>query len=630
MIAVLAIAPIAALATGGSEPSGDEAGPGEPVAARTAGSRLRDFGSCTALRRYARRHPDAIPYGGGIAGGVVGTPAGPAPGEAGGAQGVSDGSGSTGTPTNVQEAGIDEPDIVKSDGSRIFALAGAELRAVDVGGGGPRELGSLELSELAGNAADGSGHQLLLAGDRLLLITQTTAGATGPAGAEAAFYFSPSTVLSEIDVSDPAAMRVVRTLRVEGAYVNARLAGQTARVVVSSVPDYPIAEPSQSRRRGAKGLLPTTVLRDNATGASEKRRLLPCRDVRRPRRFAGLEMLSVLTIDLARGLEPADVDSIMTHGETVYSSADGLYVATERWVPPDAAERQVSSVTTAVHKFAIDSPTETRYAASGEVDGFMLSQWAMSEQDGLLRVASTAESPNFDFGDRESFVTVLGERGGKLAEVGKVGGLGRGERIYAVRFIGDVAYVVTFRQVDPLYTVDLSLPTDPRVAGELKVPGYSAYLHPVGEDLILGVGQDATDQGRTLGTQVSLFDVADLTAPRALDRQALGEGSSSEVEYDHHAFLHYSPTGLVVIPLEVYGRDGQTFAGAAGFRVGAAGGIEEIARIAHDQAGSGSRDAPLPVRRSLVAGDRLYTLSELGLMQHDLASLAPQSFLPFD
>ena len=97
--------------------------------------------------------------------------------------------------------------------------------------------------------------------------------------------------------------------------------------------------------------------------------------------------------------------------------------------------------------------------------------------------------------------------------VGRVGGLGRGERVYAVRFVDDVGYVVTFRQVDPLYTLDLSNAERPRVLGELKIAGYSSYLHPIGDDLLLGIGQDATEQGRTLGTQLSLFDVSDLRRP---------------------------------------------------------------------------------------------------------------------
>ncbi|MGI8461495.1 MAG: beta-propeller domain-containing protein, partial [Solirubrobacterales bacterium] len=482
LLAILVAVPIAALALDAPSPERDTPG------ARAAGAELRGFGSCAAVKRYARRHSEAI-GGYGVGGGAVaedgGAPVTAAPGDAGGAA-AAGGSGSTTSETNVQEAGIDEPDIVKASGSRVFAVADGKLRALDVSGASPVELGSLGLSKLGGGKDDSAdaayGQELLLDGDRLLVLAQSSS-------TTADYYYTPETLLSEVDVSDPTAMKLVRTLRVDGGYVDARLSEGTARVVVSSSPTYAfgelppvggggIVEPQpRPQRRRAGGLVPNTVLTDQTTGASEKRRLLPCREIRRPRRFSGLEMLSVLTLDLAKGIEPVDTDSIMTQGDTVYSSADALYVATERWLPFDATEKRASAVTTAIHKFAL-GPGETAYTSSGEVPGFMLSQWSLSEQDGLLRVASTGESPEFEVGDRESFVTVLGEVGDKLAEVGQVGGLGRGEQIYAVRFIGDVAYVVTFRQVDPLYTVDLSTPTDPTVLGELKVPGYSAYLHP--------------------------------------------------------------------------------------------------------------------------------------------------------
>ena len=558
---------------------------------------------------------------------------------AAGGESADSGAGSGTTGTNVQEPGIDEPDIVKAAGSRVYAIAGGEIRAIDVGAPEPRELGALELSALPGNAADGHDHQLLLTGERLLLITQTYSssdapsggggGAPGVAAPDIAFLGSPRTVLSEIDVSDPAAMSVLRTMRLEGGFVDARMAGATARIVISTFPEYPFAEP-QKRVRGARKLIPNTTLRDNVTGDVERRRMIGCKGLRRPRAFSGLEMLSVLTFDLGRGLEPTDVDTVMTRGETVYGSAGSLYVATERWVPPDASERQVDGVNTEIHRFELGSDARTEYAASGSVPGFMLSQWALSEHDGYLRVASTRESPDFDFGERESFVTVLGQDGGRLEEVGSVGGLGRGESIFAVRFIGDVGYVVTFRQVDPLYTVDLSDPADPRVVGELKVPGYSAYLHPVGAGLLMGVGQDATEQGRLQGTQASLFDVTDPAAPGALDQVGFGEGTSSEVEYDHHAFFLYEPTGLAVLPLDDYGANGPPFAGAVGLRVGA-GGIDEIARIEHPDSGDAGESAqPSPIRRSLVSSNRLYTLSERGLMAHDAANLAQLGFLEFD
>ena len=193
-----------------------------------------------------------------------------------------------------------------------------------------------------------------------------------------------------------------------------------------------------------------------------------------------------------------------------------------------------------------------------------------------------------------------------------MGGLGRGEQIYAVRFIEDVGFVVTFRQTDPLYTVDLSDPRHPRVLGELKIRGYSAYLHPLGGDLLLGVGQDATAEGARLGTQLSLFDVSNLRRPTRLQQRSVGLGASSQVEYDHHAFLWWAPSKLAVLPIQEYGADDQ-FVGAIGFGVARAG-IGERGRAAHEADGY-----PAPVLRSFVVRGRLFTLSDVALEANALS-----------
>ena len=142
---------------------------------------------------------------------------------------------------------------------------------------------------------------------------------------------------------------------------------------------------------------------------------------------------------------------------------------------------------------------------------------------------------------------VLRPEGNELVQIGEVDGLGTNEQIHAVRFLGTQGYVVTFRQTDPLFVIDLSDPTAPALSGELKIPGYSAYLHPVGDGLLLGVGQDATDEGRVLGTQLSLFDVHDPANPVRLS--TLPIGGSSEAEWDHHAFLYWPEDGTIVLPV---------------------------------------------------------------------------------
>ncbi len=349
--------------------------------------------------------------------------------------------------------------------------------------------------------------------------------------------------------------------------------------------------------------------------------MVACDDVRRPVVFSGPGMLSVLTVDLAQGLKPVDSDSLMTDAQTIYASKRSLFVATERWFDPAVSdpERQVDAGRfTAIHKFALD-PKSAEYRGSGEVRGFVLNQFALSEHDGVLRVATTDQPPwraNAEQRESESFVTVLGE---KLDEIGRVGGLGRGEQIFAVRFLGEKGYVVTFRQVDPLYTLDLSNPQKPAVRGELKIRGFSSYLHPIGNDLLLGLGQDANEQGQTQGTQLSLFDVSDLSAPRRIHQHTLGESSSSAAEYDHRAFLYWPPTKLTVIPVSAYKPEDE-FNGAFGFRVERDNGISQVGSAEHEGG---------YILRSLVAHGRLLTISDRGVLASTLDTLQPVSFVPF-
>jgi hypothetical protein len=427
------------------------------------------------------------------------------------------------------------------------------------------------------------------------------------------------TVLTEVDVRDPAAMRVLRTERIRGVHVSSRMTGGTARVVVWT---RPRATYEPALRDELRGWLPRRALRRHGRGRPRLRQAAPCRRVLRPASFSGTDLLTVLTIDLDKGLPAVDSDAIMSGGEVVYASQRSLYVATQKWVPaPDSpTEPPPARSFTTIHRFATGDPDSTSYRASGEVPGFLLNQFSLSEHDGVLRAASTETPVWWDGAPRresESFVTVLDERGGALVQLGQVGGLGKGERIYAVRFIGEAGYVVTFRQVDPLYVVDLEKPAAPVVRGELKIRGYSAYLHPLADGLLLGVGQDATERGAALGTQLSLFDVSDPSRPSRL-HQAVMADSSSSVEFDHHAFLWWAPKDLAVIPLARY--DSTFFQGAVGFRVRRAGGIAELGRAEHPE---------LPIVRSFVVKGKLFTLSDAGLEANDLDTLAELGFLAF-
>ena len=632
-IALIVTAAVLAVAALGG--TAGRSAPGQSSAAAAAkASRLVPFRSCGDLLGYVKSQslPLVGPWGFGgpsIARGVPGVVAVPA---AGAAAGASKTEGVDYSGTNVQEQGVDEPDLVKTDGTTLFAVAGGRLNAVDVTGTRPRLLDSLKLD-------GGWSHELLLAGDRLLVLSRGGYWLTvHPAAAAIAMPYYPSkSVLSEIDVSNPKALRLVRTLTLDGAYVDARLVGTTARIVVSSqVPKaLPFKQPTEStdaalatarqanrdvvQSSGVGSWLPTYSIKRAGRPAQAARPLVQCRNVDRPQRFSGLGMLTVLTVDLAKGLDPVDSIGVMTDARIVYASPNNLYLATERWSDRPATESPAtlpSSVTTAIHRFDISDPTRTRYRGSGQVPGYLLNQWSLSEYDGVLRVVSTDSPAWFGTSDStESSLTTLRPEDGALKQIGRVGGLGKAQRVYAVRFVGPTAYVVTFKQVDPLYTVDLADPARPRVAGELELPGYSAYLHPIGPDLLLGIGQDVNDQGRLSGTQLSLFDVSNLQHPKQLAHAALGPGWS-EAESDPHAFLFWPRTGLVVVPF---------LERAVGFHVGRTVGIEPAGRIT-DPNGTA---AGATIRRAVVVGGSVFTVSDAGVASSSLATLAPQGWAPF-
>jgi uncharacterized secreted protein with C-terminal beta-propeller domain len=222
-------------------------------------------------------------------------------------------------------------------------------------------------------------------------------------------------------------------------------------------------------------------------------------------------------------------------------------------------------------------------------------------------------------------VYVLSTGGPVMRTIGSVGGLGVQERIYAVRFIGPVAYVVTFRQTDPLYTVDLSDPSHPQLRGALQLTGYSAYLHPASDNRLIGIGQQADAVGHVGGTQVSLFDVSDVTAPTRIATVAI-PGSQSAAEFDPHAFLYWPADGLIVVPLQSY----NTFSASSGVLVLQAtdNALTEVGVLSQPNA-STEYGGSAVIERSLVIGQTLWTVSDAGVMANNLADLAQVAWVPF-
>ncbi|HET6212920.1 MAG TPA: beta-propeller domain-containing protein [Micromonosporaceae bacterium] len=640
----------------------------------TGGLQLVAFDSCddalAKLRQAAKRYVGPYGFGGSggaaLAEGTVPRDAAGAPAAAAPDQKSTSGSGNATkgrepsySGTNTHEAGVDEPDLVKTDGHRIVTISQGVLRVVDV----PtrRVTGRLDLRTSVQDPTQWTDSDLLLAGDRALVLLrgQYYYGFRGgmepgpvedvappPTNPKNPAVVGPRLLLVDLSSGVP---ELTGSYTVDGELVDARQVGAIARVVVRSGPRlvFPYdgtKKQTDAQRQAAnratidKAGIDTWLPRYEVTSEGRTTRgKVSCSSVKRPATYTGTSLVTVLSFDLGKDdgtLGSGDPVTVVADGNTVYSNGPSLYVANDQqwWepMPADAAPGGKPATfpeeRTELYKFDTSRPGQPRYLAAGSVPGFLLNQYSMSEWDGQLRVATTSGQNWGRSTKSESAVYVLHQRGKELVQTGKVGGLGKGEKIYAVRFVGPVGYVVTFRQTDPLYTVDLRNPAAPKVIGALKITGFSAYLHPVNDTRLIGIGQDATDQGRVRGTQVSLFDVTNLADPQRIDQYQVKYGHS-EAEFDPHAFLYWPETGLLVVPVNVYS-GGQPEGGALVLKV-SANGLTEIGTVSHPLSQNGFTKFPGQIRRALIIDDVLWTVSSAGLKANDATTLEPLTWIAF-
>jgi hypothetical protein len=574
----------------------------------------------------------------------------------------------------VAVAGVDEPDLVKTDGRRIVAVEGSRLVVIDAAS--RRVTGTLGLGGGSGYMPPGvatgpafaepgflpGSATLLLSGDHALVLEGSFGAVPGTRPSSSGY------VTRMLLVSLPAAgaPTVISAYTISGQYVDARMVGPVVRVITRTAPRvlFPVlpAGASQARmlaanrtaigRAGLATWLPafssTSSASLTAAGQQTVSGSVPCTSVIHPATYSGTDLLTVETFNLsATALGTGSPVAIEADGDTVYGTASSLYIASgNQWnvtpvgpVPAGGASGGAGSrpsvvrQQTQIYRFSLAGSGAPRFAGSGIVPGYLVDQYALSEWNGYLRVATTnglswalADGPSpagASAPASASAVYELSLAGPSLSIVGKVTGLGSGERIYSVRFVGPVGYVVTFRQTDPLYTVDLSDPAHPRVAGSLALTGYSAYLHPVSATELIGVGQSADRMGHVGGMQVSLFSVADLAAPARLATYALA-GTSSLVDFDPHAFLYWPASALVVVPLNgSMTADAASGTGDLVLRL-SGGSLVRVGLLQQPFSSAGEE-----IQRSLVIGSTLWTLSPAGLMASDLGTLHEDAWLPF-
>ncbi len=599
--------------------------------------------------------------------------------------------------TNIQVEGVDEPDIIKTDGKYIYAVSGNNLFIVDAYPANKADI--LAKIEFKSRPQD-----IFINGDSLVVFGRNNNIR------DAAIYKtlkrrSSYVFFKVFDIKDRKNPRQVRDLDFEGGYSNSRMIGDYVYFITSNYSRYydeeaplPIIIQDEEIVLNKCGVekcamppvyyfdIPydnynfTTVTAINVKKASEninsevymlsgnqnmyvsqnniyitytkyineqqlqmevmREIIYPMLSVKDQERIAKIEAVENFILSLAEKTQKIGrvlerFSAALTEEEKKKLGEDVEAAMKKKY--KDIAKELEKTV---IHKIAINKG-KLEYKTFGEVTGQALNQFSMDERDGYFRIATTKNRRWSRFAENEqqesySNLYVLDEN---LKLVGALEGLARGEKIYSVRFMQGRAYMVTFRQTDPLFVINLKDPKNPKVLGELKIPGFSNYLHPYDENTLIGIGKE-TEESKwggviTKGVKLSLFDVSDVANPKEIDKYELGDrGSDSIALSDHKAFLFSRDKNLLVIPVSIReSEDGSSygkfvFGGAAVFKVDKTG-FELKGKIDHSDGGRKGEPEPWhrynyysnTVKRSLYIDDILYTFSSKYLKMNKLNDL---------
>ena len=451
--------------------------------------------------------------------------------------------------TNIQETGVDEPDFLKNDSEYVYLLNGGLFLIYDANP-------PTQAHEVSRVEVEGIPGQMFIR-ENMAVIFSTGIDPLPVEGKPGAYYGSK---ISLLDLTEKTSPRLIREIYLQGYYHTARLVDGFVHVVASGYTKIPVldygATLSENLQRIEQSTLDSWIpkLADvtypPGGQSTTDHRLFSCEDFYLPASGDVHAILTIFSLDLDNPLEGPEEASILSPTSIAYASSQSIYVSSTAVSKEDCFQH------TRIHKFDISArPGQALYRASGEVPGWLLNQFSMGEHEGFLRVGTT-EDPVFSVEPSEmsNNLFVLQQKGESLEIVGEVRGIAPGERIYATRFLGDVGFMVTFEIIDPLFTFDLSDPADPQLLGELEVPGYSGYIHPVGDDHLLTIGQDTENMGDFAwfqGLQISVYDISDLTDPVLNDMEIIGSrGTGSEALHDHKAFNYFAPKDVLAFPVQ--------------------------------------------------------------------------------
>ena len=516
--------------------------------------------------------------------------------------------------TNVQVEGVDEADIVKTDGTYIYYISTDKIVIVNA-----EESTDLKImSEIEFDKEKFYPRELYIYENKLVVIGEKNNNVYDKLIEIDSIYSmtnNTTTVAKLYNTEDKNEPNLEREVEIEGNYLSSRMIGDNLYFITNEYLYSYLIRNRNLDEINENEFKP--VYRD--TVVADEQKYIEYNDIYYFPESEDTSYLSVVGFNVNNN-EEANINTYLGAGTDIYSSQNNLYITRVKYEYKDTKTHGYYNnydVNTYIYEFKLED-SNAIYINAGSVPGEVLNQFSMDEKDGYFRIATT-DSDNWNSETNTNNLYVLNEN---LEIIGKVEDLAKGEKIYSVRFMGNRAYMVTFVETDPLFVIDLSEPTNPLVLGELKIPGYSKYLHPYDENHIIGFGENTktNEDGGVVtdGMKMALFDVSNPTKPKELFAVDIGEkGTYSELLNNHKALLFSKEKNIIAFPVSISEQIGEyrttlKFQGAIVYGLDLENGFNLKGTIAHQQIENGyiDYDYTKVVERIIYIKDSLYTLSE--------------------
>lgn len=529
--------------------------------------------------------------------------------------------------TNLQVQGVDEDDTVKTDGQYIFCANQNKVNIVEaLPANNMKSINSITVDDKYHNVRGiyiSKDYMIVISGFQEVLAFKGAINSSNKQ-VDVNINNNSETKITIYDIKNITEIKKVREVSFGGNYITSRMIDSKLYLITNKYISY---DYENNKVTGSDLPYYKDSLKNNANVTIDLNNTPYLPD------SPASSFICIGTLDISSLNKDIAFSAFLGSSNCIYASKNNLYIASNGYNDSILTKKNSFTANTKIYKFSFNNDN-IKYVGKAGISGTVLNQFSMDESNDYLRVTSTESSFTSNGISQTNNIFVFDK---DMKQVGMLNNIEQGERIYATRFMGDKAYVVTYKNTDPLLVIDLNNPASPKVLGELKIPGYSTYLQTYDDNHLIGIGMNTTENNniaKTDGVKLSLYDISNLSAPKEVSTVKIdADSSTSEALYNHKAFLFSKDKNLIAFPVSESSKNNSSFVGAYVYNISLSNGITYKGKITHSndntEDGNSANSYDAQINRIIYIDDNLYTVSQSEIKSNKISDLSELSTVKF-